>query len=120
MYLECGYCQYRKDILGDFEQGMITVRYLIQLMAKGCDNCRDSQGSELRIKIEGKKKEIIDTKYEEWQVRDWIKWADQEESGIFRIKMIKDYRVYWDDPKTGEENMTRDINLVRVTGYENE
>lgn len=64
LFLQCAYCQYRKDIIKEFEQGMVTLRYLVQLIAKGCENCNDRNGSELRIQIEGKSDKEDDDEYD--------------------------------------------------------
>lgn len=67
-----------------------------------------------------------DDNYEDWRVGDTIAWDDQRE----KEKKDKRYSItrflpngpitasswaYWNDPRTGEENMTRVTNLVRIT-----
>lgn len=55
-----------------------------------------------------------DENYEDWGPGDTIEWEEPDGKRMI-LKKIDEYeRVFWDDPETGEECMTRATNMRRV------
>lgn len=55
MYVKCNRCQWRKNIIDDFTRGFVNIRWLIEILGRGCGHCNNHD--ELLIEVEAKKKE---------------------------------------------------------------